>query len=540
LFYYLANFWTALRCIADRYSDLLCAQERQFIETLAGLPQSTQALLVRLIMRRGELFRESKIHYAEIGDAAEAAAPLIELGWIDPEPLLTLDELFALLTRAELAQIFGELRSGTSKNAALECLRTRHAESQTMALWCPHAHERVYRVGVTALCARLRILFFGNFRQDWSEFVLAELRIFKYEPVEVSSQSRAFQTREEIEQFFALYECRQRLGQEQPIGEVLELIPPHPLANEWLESRRAKLLFQIGREYERQSQPLEALNAYAQSGYPGARLRSLRVMERTGQYGIALEIAQNAAAKPENEAERQQLPRLLGRIHRHLDLPGPLSARRVKPECLEISLPQPEAALSVERAVLAHWSRPEAPVYYVENALINSLFGLLCWEAIFAPLSGAFFHAFHSGPADLWSPTFHRRRQGLFERCLARLEDDSYAARIKQVFADKHGTQSAFVYWGALSEPLLDTALQCIPALHLRRCFERLLLDLRQNRAGLPDLIQFWPQERRYRMIEVKGPGDRLQDNQRRWIEYCQSVDIPVAVCYVRWQQAAA
>jgi hypothetical protein len=540
LFYYLANFWTALRCIADRYSDLLCPAERHFIDTLAALPQSTQALLVRLIMRKGELFRESKILYAEIGDTAQAAAPLIELGWIDAEPLLTLDELFALLTRPELSRIFGELHSGRSKTDALESLRARHAEARTMALWYPHARERVYRVGVAALCARLRILFFGNFRQDWSEFVLAELQIFKYEPVEISAQSRAFQTREEIEQFFALYQCRQRLGQEQSIDEVIELIPPRPLANEWLESRRAKLLFQIGREYERQQQLLQALNAYAQSGYPGARLRSLRVMERSGQYGAALELAQSAAAQPENEAERQQLPRLLGRIHRHLDSPGPQSICRTKPECLEVSLPQPEAAISVERAVLAHWSRPEAPVYYVENALINSLFGLLCWEAIFAPLSGAFFHAFHSGPADLWSPTFHRRRQGLFERCLARLEEDSYAAHIKQVFAHKHGIQCAFVYWGALSVPLLDTALQCIPALHLRRCFERLLLDLRQNRAGLPDLIQFWPQERRYRMIEVKGPGDRLQDNQRRWIEYCQSVEIPVAVCHVRWQQAAA
>lgn len=65
-------------------------------------------------------------------------------------------------------------------------------------------------------------------------------------------------------------------------------------------------------------------------------------------------------------------------------------------------------------------------------------------------------------------------------------------------------------------------------------------MDLRENRAGLPDLIQFWPLEQRYRMIEVKGPGDRLQDNQRRWLDYCRSVDIPVTVCHVRWAQAAA
>jgi hypothetical protein len=258
-------------------------------------------------------------------------------------------------------------------------------------------------------------------------------------------------------------------------------------------------------------------------------------MERSGEYRAALEMAQAAAMQPESEAERQQLPRLLGRIHRRLALPAAHGERPATPERLEVSLPQPEPPLRVERALLLHLSRPEAPIYYVENTLINALFGLLCWEAIFAPMRGAFFHPFHSGPADLWSPTFHSRRQGLFERCLSRLEDGSYRAHIVQTFHAKQGIQSNFVHWGIISEALLQTALHCIPAPHLRRYFERLLSDLRQNRAGLPDLVQFWPQEQRYRLIEVKGPGDRLQDNQRRWLAYCHSLAMPVAVCHVRW-----
>jgi hypothetical protein len=98
--------------------------------------------------------------------------------------------------------------------------------------------------------------------------------------------------------------------------------------------------------------------------------------------------------------------------------------------------------------------------------------------------------------------------------------------------------QSPFVYWGALSESLLDLALECIPSLHLQHCFERLLENLNENRSGLPDLIQFWPREHRYRMIEVKGPGDRVQDNQQRWIEYCTQRRIPIAVCHARWTAA--
>ena len=38
-------------------------------------------------------------------------------------------------------------------------------------------------------------------------------------------------------------------------------------------------------------------------------------------------------------------------------------------------------------------------------------------------------------------------------------------------------------------------------------------------------------------MLEVKGPGDRLQDNQLRWLAFCEAHQMPVTVCYVQWQE---
>ena len=187
-----------------------------------------------------------------------------------------------------------------------------------------------------------------------------------------------------------------------------------------------------------------------------------------------------------------------------------------------------------------HLSREEAPVYYVENALINGLFGLLCWRAIFSAIPGAFFHPFHRGPADLASADFVPRRAGAFADCMAELDNGSYRSTIAANFADKFGIQSPFLFWDFLSEELLALALDCIPAIHLKRMFERILQDVKENRSGFPDLIQFWPGERRYHMIEVKGPGDRLQDNQLRWIDYCAAHQMPVAVCYLQWQEQAA
>lgn len=202
-----------------------------------------------------------------------------------------------------------------------------------------------------------------------------------------------------------------------------------------------------------------------------------------------------------------------------------------------MTLPRDDKQSRVEQAVRKHLHQEHSPVYYVENALINSLFGLLCWEAIFAPLPGAFFHPFQRGPADLLAPDFIKRRAVQFSRCLRQLDDGSYRSTIQDRFHDKQGIQSPFVFWDIISAPLLSLALDCLPAQHLKLWFARLLDDVAANRSGLPDLIRFFPHERRYDMIEVKGPGDRLQDNQTRWLHFFLSHRMPVSVCHVQWRE---
>ncbi|HHW2824614.1 TPA: VRR-NUC domain-containing protein, partial [Pseudomonas aeruginosa] len=87
-FYYLHNFRAVLAWIGERYADLLDDQERAFIAAFAELPEASQALLVRMVMRKGTLFREGKLAYAEIGDTRAAVQPLLALGWVDAQPTL--------------------------------------------------------------------------------------------------------------------------------------------------------------------------------------------------------------------------------------------------------------------------------------------------------------------------------------------------------------------------------------------------------------------------------------------------------------------
>jgi hypothetical protein len=541
-FYYLSNFERALAWLDARYDDLFDDAERAFLRDFAALPRASRALLVRMLMRKGPLFRESKLTYDEIGPARDAAAALIALGWVDPAPGLSLDQLFALVTRAELAHLV-PAGAGARKADLLAHLRAGigDGEIRPFSAWHPAADERVLAVTVGPLCDRLRLMFFGNLYQDWSEFVLADLGVFQYEPVALGPASRAFQRREEVDAYLALHACREALAvwpDDAPLDALTAAADALASDNPWLATRRAKLLFQVGQTCERRGEWAGALAAYLRSAWPGSRHRRVRVLERSGQEAEALALAERAAREPESEEEAQRLARMLPRLRRRAG--GPV-ARAARPGAIPrgvLRLAPPAGPFTVETAVRDHLSCDEAPVHYVENTLINSLFGLLCWEPVFAALPGAFFHPFQRGPADLHAPDFRARRAAQFDACLAQLDSDAYRETILRHYAQKAGVQSPFVFWGALDDTLLAQALACLPAAHLRLWFERLLQDIRGNRSGLPDLVRFWPAERRYELIEVKAPGDRLQDNQIRWLSYCVAHGMPVRVLDVEWRDA--
>lgn len=532
--YYLANFRKALDWLDTHHRDLMDDAELAFVANFLQLPLPSQALLVRLVMRKGVHFRASKLRYAEIGDIATATGALLASGWLIEHAALTFDELGALLLKDELATHFADDLPGGSlrKSELLEHLRALHTEPRSLADWCPRLDERLLSLAIGPLCDRLRLMFFGNLAQDWSEFVLADLGIFRYEQVPITPGSRGFRSRQDVDDYLHLRLCRETFEAGVTVPEVLQQLGDFVSDSAHINERHQRLLLQLAQHLERAGELDSALTLYRDTRALGSRQRQIRVLERLGQDTEALALVEQVLEAPLNAEEAQLAGRARTRLRKRLGLPAAPKAAKLDADRLDLRLPR---AASVELAVAAHLAAPDAPVHYVENTLICGLFGLLCWEAIFAPLPGAFFHPFHTGPVDLHRADFHTRRSELFAACLARLDDGSYRDAMRRTHAEKFGIQSPFVFWELLDAERLEQALACLPPAHLAAWFRRLLADIRENRAGMPDLIQFWPREGRYRMIEVKGPGDRLQDNQKRWLAFCAEHGMPVSVCYVEW-----
>src|SRR5690606_39926951 len=100
--------------------------------------------------------------------------PRLEAVWLDDRALLNLAELFEQLRKDELSRHLPAVRphARLKKQELFDRLGPQHTAALPLSEWCPELGEPLFSLSIGELCERLRLLFFGNLRQDWSDFVL--------------------------------------------------------------------------------------------------------------------------------------------------------------------------------------------------------------------------------------------------------------------------------------------------------------------------------------------------------------------------------
>ncbi len=537
-FYYLHNARTLLNWVMQVHPDLLLTDEHQQLKQLLSLPEETQALLFRMVMRKGEWFRNDQLNYAEIPQPTESLEQLAQARLIDPAACCNAATLSSLCRKDELLQVCQSLWPEQSLDSKLPkrdlqgLLVSYDLPEQPLADWWPQAPFTLIRLSCMPLMDRMRLMFFGNLHQDWSEFVVTELGHQRYESLPMDSNHRAFSQRSEVDLYLLLHRVQQQLDEGIGAHELYPLLP-EACQTDWLEQRRQKLAFALGQAVERSGDLALALELYQANPHREARIRHLRVLEKTAsaeRTRLAAEEAMDQVAQPE---ARVRIQRILQRSAKKSGCPINPQPKTAIPQ-FDLRL-TPSDSLRVEALVIEQLRSEGLQAWHVENRLFTGLFALLFWPALYAPVKGAFFHPFQSGPADLYQPDFVLKRQPLIDAGFRQLADGDYRASILRTMQQKRGIRCDLVHWPSLDTMLVSQALEYIPAEHLNAIFRHLLLDLRHHRRGLPDLICLNPQQNSYQLIEVKGPNDRLQDHQRLWLEFFIEQGITANLCQVRF-----
>ncbi len=548
--YYLENFHYLLNFVTERYSHLLNDAERAFKQDFDTLDEDSQKLLVRLTNRKGLYFRIDRLNYPELASLETSVERLVSAGFLNRQAP-PLEHALALCTRTELRD--HELGRACPASTRKEALVANFLSKNVIPL------TQLGIKTVTLLRQEVfdvyRLLFFGNFHQDMTEFVLNEL-VSPYERYALDKDNNLFQDREVVEKLLTqkslgdiiseLIEADDSDDQEQQLQPCLVLLPD-PGDEPLLIRRHDRLVNRVGRQLERLGCDDAALVAYGLARRSPARERQARVFARQGNPQEAYAMCQNILLAPANEEElmfAESFGARLARKHRLAEPgttvsnlcieaspqalhPHPKSCRPQDKLIAQSELCVPRLSARAEENARLYFSDQGEICFYVENTLLRSLFGLCFWDIIFLPVRGAFFHPFQRGPADLYTADFVASRELEIATRLVQLET-SLPAIVQARFVEKAGINNPFVSWGYLDSTLLELALDHIPTSDLISVFKRMLLDLKRNTTGLPDLISF--SREGYRMIEIKGPGDKLQKNQTRWFQFFQRESIPAEV----------
>uniref|UniRef100_A0A8C2AQP2 Fanconi-associated nuclease n=1 Tax=Cyprinus carpio TaxID=7962 RepID=A0A8C2AQP2_CYPCA len=173
-----------------------------------------------------------------------------------------------------------------------------------------------------------------------------------------------------------------------------------------------------------------------------------------------------------------------------------------------------------------------------EGSTFSSLFGLLMWDIIFIDgVPDVFRNPYQTCPLDLHTDCFYGNRREAIEARAEMLRQAS-AETLQELLADvwnaQEGRVCALINWERFSSlQQAQSLVACLGGHFLSGVVLRMAKDYRHCRGGLPDLVVWSTYNKKFKLVEVKGPNDRLSQKQQIWLDELRKLGADVEVCHV-------
>jgi tetratricopeptide (TPR) repeat protein len=532
--YYVDHFTQVIEGVQTRCGYLLTTTEFEHLAKLKTLSRPALMLYARLVNRRGPCFRVGRLVYPEIDRLDLAVTELLAARLLlscagELEPAL-LKNVLNCFTHLEIRTALHDqlIPKGMRKDELLSWI----AAWDGCAAWLTKhlAQEPMVRIPADDPWPFLRFLFFGELRDNLSDFVTRALGYVVTESFDAALLAPLFASRGEAEDAYRMAKLyiefryvRTTVSAECALGWWLEqavdrttLLAGHA----WFD----RLIDSLGRLLERQNLTVEAIKLYETSPVAPARERRARLFIKSGQRDEAITLLQTMRDQPIHAEEAYAARQLLAKLE--------LKSRRSEARGVELassSLILDYAHGEVEAAVLSHYCRKGWNGVHSENWLWNAAFGLLLWDIIYDPALGAFHSPLQIAPSDLYEPAFYTKRSEAIELRLKTLRNPKDALKIiRQNFKIKRGLANPFIHWSDQLPDMLDVFVRCLPPAGLAIALRHLAWNVRRHGRGFPDLF-LWT-ESKYQFLEVKAENDHLAPHQYEWLQVLNNAGIQVEV----------
>jgi hypothetical protein len=205
----------------------------------------------------------------------------------------------------------------------------------------------------------------------------------------------------------------------------------------------------------------------------------------------------------------------------------------------------------VEEYSLEYYQTKASPTWpkgaHCEGSPYYALFALLFWDIIFdATVPYVFQTPYQDAPLDITTEVFYISRKSAIDSRLKMIYhspqtvDSPVARKIADTYFKWHGRACRGIDWARWKINDLQDISRCLGGPVLSMLCERFAIDYRFTHSGLPDLLLWNPDTNKAKLVEVKGPGDRLSEKQKIWIDALSSRGCDIVTLYVKKDAAVS
>jgi DNA polymerase-3 subunit epsilon len=525
VYYYLDHFREMLRFVETTYGEVLSGDDRAFIALFEGLSRDAQCLLIRMVNRRGAIFNRALFKYPEIADLDAAADELIARGQARPLHPGDYAAFARCLPKTALLDVARAAGFGREVRASWAKPRLTDWFFATVPFEAAALHggaANFLALGDTSAIEFLLYLYFGKTADDLKTFALRDLGVVRTN--RETSFSARFTDAAEARACFHYSRLLDRIegGAAMEAEVVAAILAGPPRTTDYAADLAARAAHRVGLACEKAGDLDLAERLFRFGRSADCRERLVRLLYGRGDKEAAGSLLQEMIDDPDSDDEftfaSDFHARKFGGRRTGLCTDLLRAARTIVVD--DTHRGNPEAGVA---GVLR---RQGGEVFFAENTLWLTLFGLLFWDELFE--SGQLGSGFDWLPHGLRDRSFHRRFAAQIDLRLAQVRDGEALPVVLRTVAARWGRPNGLFAWDQTQIRAVQALLGGAAGAGLAAILRLMAEDFRAMRDGFPDLMQVL--DGRVTFVEVKAEGDAIRRNQLTRLRQLASAGIPAEI----------
>ncbi|XP_046741984.1 fanconi-associated nuclease 1-like isoform X2 [Diprion similis] len=176
--------------------------------------------------------------------------------------------------------------------------------------------------------------------------------------------------------------------------------------------------------------------------------------------------------------------------------------------------------------------------WHCEGSFPVTLFALVMWEELYTlSVRGTYMSLYQRAPLDLYTSEFYTNRKEEIDRKIEFIEtlsEEQLCSLIETSLETRNHYESLIPKPLAISNEQFVDLVRCMGSVIVAGICKRMGSNFSVWKAGFPDLVIWNPVGKRYKIVEVKGPGDTLSPKQTLWMRYLKDLGADIELCEIK------